>query len=94
MIAPLIWLIAGAIGGLIRAIITGKGVLLLPRIHTVAGGSTHLNLGIVAPILIGAVTGYIAPYSLKVDGVVAFMAGYMGSDILENLIERTFHKLK
>ena len=94
MIAPLIWLVAGAIGGLFRAIIGGKGILLLPRIHTVVGGSRHLNLGVVAPILIGAAAGFIAPYSLKVDGIVAFMAGYMGSDVLENLVERTFHKPK
>ena len=94
MIAPLIWLVAGAIGGLIRAIITGKGIVLLPRIHVITGGSRHLNLGIVAPILIGAAAGFLTSNSLGVDGVVAFIAGYAGSDMLENLVERNMHKPK
>ena len=92
MIAVLISILAGVGGGVVRAIITGKGIITLPSIHKVAGGSSHLNLGIIAPMAIGALAGYVAPYSLGVDGVVAALAGYAGTDLIENMVERTLHR--
>lgn len=92
--APLIWILAGAAGGVIRTIVTGKGIVPLPFVKTVAEGSRHLNLGILAPMFIGALAGYLTSNSLGVDGAVAAIAGYAGSDFLENLVERNFPKPK
>jgi len=79
--------LAGAAGGFIRALITGKGVIVLPRIQVVRG-SRHLNLGILCPVLIGAFSGWLAPATLGVNSIVAAIAGYSGSDFIENIIER------
>jgi hypothetical protein len=79
----------GAAGGLIRTVITGKGIIPLPRVEEKVGGSRHLNLGFLAPMAIGALAGYLAPAALGVDSVVSAIAGYAGSDFLENLIERS-----
>ena len=86
--AGVIYALTGAAGGFIRAVITGKGVIPLPRVERAPGGSPHLNLGFLAPMAIGALAGYLAPAALGVDSVVSAMAGYAGSDFLENLIER------
>lgn len=85
----LFYALAGAFGGFIRAIITGKGVILLPHI-VVQDGQKYLNLGILAPLLIGAFAGWIAPTKLGVDSVVGALAGYSGADLIENLVERAF----
>jgi len=83
----LFFALAGAAGGFIRAIITGKGLIAVPKVQVVRG-SRHLNLGIIAPILIGAFAGWLAPATLGVNSVVAAIAGYSGSDFIENIIER------
>jgi len=79
--------LAGAFGGFVRAIITGKGLILLPHI-VVQDGQKYLNLGILAPLLIGAFAGWIAPAKLGIDSVVGALAGYTGADLIENLSER------
>jgi len=79
--------IAGLIGGLIRAIVTGKGLIALPRIQS-RDRARYLNLGVLAPMAIGAFAGWLAPHALGVDAVVAALAGYSGTDFIENLIER------
>jgi len=87
MAAGLFYAFMGAAGGLVRAVVTGKGVIALPRVEEVQG-SKHLNLGFLAPLIIGAVAGYLAPSALGINGVVAALAGYTGTDFIENLIER------
>lgn len=83
-----VYALMGAAGGFVRTVITGKGIIPLPRIEHPTEGSPHLNLGFLAPMAIGALAGYLAPAALGVDSVVSAMAGYAGSDFLENLIER------
>ncbi|KKM96135.1 hypothetical protein LCGC14_1181130 [marine sediment metagenome] len=77
----------GALGGFVRVLITGKGMIALPRFQEVKG-SRHLNLGFLVPLVIGAFAGWLAPATLGVNGVVAAIAGYSGSDMVENIIER------
>jgi len=77
----------GLLFGFVRAIVTGKGLIALPRIET-KNEHKFLNLGVIAPMIIGAAAGWLAPYSLGVDMVVAALAGYTGADFIENLIER------
>jgi len=74
---------AGAAGGLIRAIITGEGVLPLPKLRR-----GRLDLGFLSAVVIGAFAGVLAPYELGVNGLIAAMAGYIGTDAIENLFER------
>lgn len=83
----LIYALLGAFGGFIRCLITGKGIIALPKIKE-QQGSKYINLGIVAPLLIGAFAGWLAPAHLGVNGVVAAIAGYAGSDVIENIAER------
>jgi len=83
----IIFAIAGAFGGFVRTIITGKGIIMLPG-KDVKKGHTFINLGFLAPVVIGIGAGIIAPYSLGVDAVISFLAGYSGSDIIENAVER------
>ena len=78
--------VAGLIGGLIRAIITGKGLIMLPKVEE-KNEHHFVNLGVLAPMLIGAFAGWLAPYSLGVDAVVSGLAGYVGADFIENLVE-------
>lgn len=88
MVAPgLVYALMRAIGGFVRLLVTGKGVIPLPQLQQVAG-SRHLNLGFLTPAAIGALAGYLTAGSLGVDSVVAAIAGYSFSDGLENLIER------
>jgi len=82
-----VFAIAGLVGGLIRAIITGKGLIALPRIEK-KDEARYLNLGVLAPMAIGAFARWLAPYALGVDAVVAALAGYDGADFIENAIER------
>ena len=88
MIEVIIAAAAGGAGGFVRTLVTGKGTILLPEVKRVEGASIHLNLGILAPIFIGALAGIIAPFALGVDGVIAALAGYTGSDFIENIVER------
>jgi len=78
--------VLGGVGGLIRAIITGKGLIMLPKVEE-KNRHRFLNLGVLAPIIIGAFAGWLAPHSLGVDSVIAGLAGYVGADFIENLVE-------
>lgn len=84
----LVYIVAGAFGGLVRLLVTGKGILVLPTVQVVPGGSPHLNLGFLAPMIIGAAAGLVSPYTLGVNGVFSILSGYVGADGIENLIER------
>lgn len=84
--------LAGGLGGLTRLLVSGKGILPLPRIEQVSGGSPHLNLGFLAPIIIGAIAGALTNQALHVDGIVAFISGWAGADGVENAIERLLKK--
>jgi len=77
---------AGAFGGLVRAIVTGKGLIPLPRVE-VKNQHRFLNLGFITPVIIGVGAGVIAPYTLGVDAAIAFLAGYAGTDFIENALE-------
>lgn len=88
----LLFMGAGALGGLVRAVITGKGLVVLPRVVEIDGSSPHLNLGVLAPILVGALAGLLAPASLGVNGIISAMAGYAGTDFIENMVERGLGK--
>jgi len=83
----ILYVIAGAVAGIVRLIITKKGVIPLPKIVE-QQGSKYLNLGFIAPLIIGGFAGWIAPKVLEVNTVIAAIAGWAGADFLENLIER------
>lgn len=87
-----VFMAAGLFGGFVRALVTGKGMIMLPKIEHVDGGSPHLNLGFLAPMIIGAGAGLLGPYAFGVNGVLSFLSGYAGTDLLENVVERTFKK--
>jgi len=72
----LILIIAGATGAFAKDIIKDNKVLL-PKIED---GS--ILLGFVGGIIIGAAAGYIVDN----DPITAFLAGYTGSQIIENLL--------
>jgi len=78
-----IFAIAGALGGLVRQVITGEGILPLPKVS-----EGKLDLGFTSALIIGAFAGWLAPYSLGVDSVIAGLAGYAGQDAIENILER------
>lgn len=92
MLTILIYALCGAAGGIVRTLITGKGIVILPRIIRLEGASPHLDLGCLAPAIIGAFAGVIAPAALGINGIVSACAGYAGADFVENLIERTLKK--
>ena len=83
----LVYAIAGLFGGLARAIVTGEGSLILPQLH-----ERRLDLGSLSSLVIGAIAGAVAPYTLGVNSVISFFAGYVGNDVLENLAERAMGK--
>lgn len=83
----LIYAALGAAGAFVRCLITGKGVVALPKIKQ-QQGSRYINLGLLAPLFIGAFAGWLAPAHLGVNGVVAAIAGYAGTDFIENVVER------
>ena len=81
------YMIAGLSGGLVRAIVTGEGSLILPQLH-----ERRLDLGSLSSLIIGGIAGAVAPYAIGVNSVIAFFAGYVGNDLLENLAERAMGK--
>jgi len=83
----LIYILVGALAGFVRALVTGKGLIALPKIERV-DDRLYLNAGFITAMIIGAFTGAVAPYTLGVNTVVAALAGYVGEDFIENLIER------
>jgi len=83
----LIYCLVGACAGLLRLLISGKGIIPLPRIET-KHGHKFINLGFVTPLIIGAIAGWLAPSALGVNSIVAFLSAYGGVDFIENLIER------
>ena len=87
----LFFALIGGFAGFVRSVITGKGLIALPKVET-KGTHKFLNLGFIAPIIIGCFAGWLAPYHLGVDSAVAGLAGYCGSDIIENLIESVLGK--
>ena len=87
MFELLCYAIAGLSGGLVRAIVTGEGSLILPQLH-----ERRLDLGSLSSLVIGAIVGVVAPYTLGVNSVISFFAGYTGNDILENISERVLGK--
>jgi len=87
VIEVVIYLIVGAFAGFVRAVVTGKGLIALPQVETI-NGKKYLNLGFISAMLIGALAGTLAPYALGVNAVISAMAGYVGEDLIENLIER------
>ena len=87
MFELLCYAIAGLSGGLVRAIITGEGSLILPQIH-----ERRLDLGSLSSLIIGAIAGAVAPYTLGVNSVISFFVAYAGADAIENLAERVLGK--
>jgi len=87
MYEVVLFALSGFFAGIVRAIVTGKGRILLPS-REKFNEHEYLNLGFLAPAIIGALAGFIAPYSLGVDLVVSALAGYVGVDFIENVIER------
>jgi len=81
-----IFAVVGMVGGLVRAVITGKGLIALPRVEE-KDGHRFVNLGVIAPMIIGAFAGWLAPHSLGVNSIMAGLAGYVGADFIENLAE-------
>lgn len=83
----LIYALVGAAGGFVRVLISGKGIIALPKICE-QNGAKYVNLGILAPIVIGAFAGWLASAQLGASIALAALAGYAGSDFIENLAER------
>jgi len=83
IVAVLVFALAGLFGGFVRAVVTGEGVLILPRVR-----KRRVDLGFLSSVIVGTFAGVIAPYGLGVNAVVAALAGYVGTDFLENLAER------
>jgi len=83
----LIYILVGALAGIVRALVTGKGLFPLPKIETI-NGTKYVNAGFLFAAIIGAFAGAIAPYVLGVNCVVAALAGYVGEDFIENTVER------
>jgi len=83
----LLYIAIGAIAGVVRAVVTGKGLLMLPKIEEI-NGAQYINAGFLVSAIIGGFAGVIAPYILGVNCIVAALAGYVGEDLIENVIER------
>lgn len=81
----LVLALLGAVGGFVRALVTGKDVVLLPRSGE-NNGLKFVNLGFLSHTIIGAF-GYIASQGLGADGAIAGLTGYAGPDIIEKLAE-------
>jgi len=75
----------GLMGGLVREIVSHKGVIVLPRREPETG---NVNLGFLSALIIGAVCGVLAPWAIGVNAAFSVLGGYVGQDFIENLVER------
>jgi len=87
MYEAVVFALAGAFGAFVRCLVTGKGLIMLPK-KELLNENEFINLGFLAPTIIGVAAGIIAPHSLGVDAVISVLAGYVGHDFIENAIER------
>jgi len=83
----LVFIVAGVLAGIVRSVVEGKGVIVLPHL-VVKRGVKCLNLGFLSSAVIGGLAGYAAPYGLGLDTLIAVLAGYVGSHVVEHLVER------
>lgn len=88
MMTLLVSAIFGGLGGVIRLLVSGKGLIALPQIIKGKQGNLYLNLGGLLPIIIGSIAGALSRQTLGIDSVVSAIVGYAGTDFLENIIER------
>jgi len=85
MFDVLVYAVGGLVGGLVREIVSHKGIIMLPRKDPEMG---TVNLGSLSALIIGAVCGVLAPWSIGVNAFFSILAGYVGQDFIENLVER------
>jgi len=97
--------LAGALGGFVRVIVSGKGTIVLPSWEWI-GGKLIFSLGFLFNVILGAIFGLLVPYGLGPivnawfpefplanDFICAFFGGFGSVDIFENAIERIFSRL-
>lgn len=89
VLAIVAYAILGLIGGLIREVISHKGIILLPKYDKKTG---EVNLGSLSAAFIGAFAGAVAPYAFGANLYFSALAGYVGQDFIENLIEKKMPK--
>jgi len=96
--------VVGAIGGLVRHILSFKGKFIMPSYNPT---SKELSFGGLFNVVVGAILGYFAPvmfyfftgldfakYNVPASLVVLAMrliawgTGYLGVDAIENLLDR------
>jgi len=83
----LVYILAGALAGIVRTVIEGKGIIILP--HVVERDRVKMfNLGFLSAAVIGGLAGFIAPYGYGADTLMAALAGFAGSHVIEHLAER------
>lgn len=75
----------GAFGGIVRDLVSHKGVVVLPHYQK---DERNLKLGFVSTAIIGAAAGILAPWTLGVNAMISLLCGYAGSDFIENLAEK------
>ncbi len=92
--AMAIYAACGAAGGLARLLISGKGILILPCVSHGQDGRMQLDIGCLAPLVIGCVAGILSPSVLHINGIVSVISGYVGSDFIENAAEQLFTRKK
>jgi len=101
-----ILIVAGALGGFVRHIASGKGTIVLPSFEW-KEGKLFFSLGFLFNVIFGAIFGFLTPYGmgpivqaffpafpLANDLVCAFFGGLGMADIIENLLERFSNVLK
>jgi len=84
MLEILAYALGGALGGLVRELVSHKGVIVLPRKDPETGA---VSLGFISALIVGAVAGILAPWSIGVNFAFSILGGYVGEDFIENLIE-------
>ena len=82
-----------AFGGIIRLLLTGKGLVLLPRLEK-KNEHRFLNIRFLAPIIIGILVGITAPELVGRGVTMAFIGGYLGSDVIGNFVESVIGRRK
>jgi len=100
-----ILVLAGALGGFVRHILSGKGTIVLPSWEW-KEGKLFFSLGFLFNVILGAIFGLLVPYGLGPlvqaffpqfplanDLICAFFGGLGSADIFENLLERIFGRL-